>query len=185
MLHKTYYITVYFLRGVSELQLLTYWAIALGTAFFFFIALELLKKWLLLRVQEKEELPFLTLALIVKNADKVIEGTVRSLLKLPYCQKNGSLNYEIIVVDCGSTDQTGEILERMSRLSQALKVHRNNGCLEPEKLVLELSQGEKVVFLDERCLKKHHLMSLLGKYLSGEKVIDLRKEVKRKLYPWC
>lgn len=185
MLHKTYYIIVYFLRGVTELQLLTYWAIALGTACFFFIALELLKKWLLLRVQEKEELPFLTLALIVKNADKMIEGTVRSLLKLPYCQKNGSLNYEIIVVDCGSTDQTGEILERMSRLFRALKVHKNDGGLEAEELVLKVSQGEKVVFIDERFLNKHHLMSLLGKYLSGEKVIDLRKEVKRKLYPWC
>ncbi|TMI71739.1 MAG: glycosyltransferase family 2 protein [Bacillati bacterium ANGP1] len=57
--------------------------------------------------------PFVSVIVPAKNEEAVIEATVRSLCGIDY-QDAGVPRYEIIVVDDGSTDRTGEILKSLS-----------------------------------------------------------------------
>lgn len=56
------------------------------------------------------------------NASKTIERCIRSIFKQDY------QDYEIIVVNDGSKDDTGEILDRLAQEDNRLKViHKKNG----------------------------------------------------------
>lgn len=57
--------------------------------------------------------PFVSIVVPAKNEETVIEGTVRSLWALDYCE-GGVPQYELIVVDDGSTDRTGELLKGLA-----------------------------------------------------------------------
>lgn len=68
--------------------------------------------------------PFVSILIPARNEEHVIEATVRSLCGLQY-RKNGKPNYEILVLDDGSTDQTPAICHRLEQeLSQVRHVRR-------------------------------------------------------------
>lgn len=57
--------------------------------------------------------PFVSILIPAKNEEKVIEATIRSLSELNY-RKNNKQNYEIIVIDDGSSDNTSLVLQKLS-----------------------------------------------------------------------
>lgn len=70
--------------------------------------------------------PFVTILIPARNEEFVIEATVRSLCKLHY-RKNGKPNFEVLVVDDGSTDQTVSILNRLSQEFPMVRTLRRFG----------------------------------------------------------
>jgi len=68
--------------------------------------------------QQRGKLPFLSVLVPAHNEAVVIERTVRSLAEQDY----GKENYEIIVVNDGSTDGTGEIVEELMKEIPNLKL---------------------------------------------------------------
>jgi len=94
---------------------------------------------------EKEESKFPSVSVIVLNYNnkKVIERCVKTLLA-----HNRRYNYEVIVVDNGSTDGSYELLQE--NYSDKIKLYKNsvNGCSSGRNLGAANATGEYIIFLD-------------------------------------
>ncbi|TCI49906.1 glycosyltransferase family 2 protein [Exiguobacterium sp. SH5S13] len=78
------------------------------------------------------------------NVEKYIEKCILSILRQTY------INIEVIVVNDGSTDNTGELIDRMSKLDSRLKIsHKKNaGVSAARNSGIEISTGDYLVFVD-------------------------------------
>ena len=94
-------------------------------------------------------LPFVTVMVPCRNEELVIEGLVTTLLALDYPDDS----HEIIIIDDGSDDDTGAILDELSRLYPVLNcIHRppNSGGGKSGALnaALAIARGEVTVVFD-------------------------------------
>lgn len=80
----------------------------------------------------------------VYNVEKYVEKCVLSLIRQSY------KNIEIILVDDGSTDESGEICEKLISLDRRLNVyHKKNGGLSSARNYgMKLAKGEILAFID-------------------------------------
>ena len=88
--------------------------------------------------------PLVSIIIPVKNEERTIEKCLHSLQALNYP------NYEIIVVNDGSTDSTGELLKKFP----AVKVITTEGIgpAAARNLAIESSAGEYLAFTDGDCI---------------------------------
>lgn len=86
----------------------------------------------------------LSIVVAVYQGEKTVERAVSSALAIPFEE------LEVIVVNDGSTDGTGTILERMSLQDSRLKVvnEENRGRSAARNLGVSLSSGKWLMFLD-------------------------------------
>ena len=68
--------------------------------------------------------PFVSILLVVKNKAQIIEGLASNLARLQERLPPGAPEYELVVVDDGSRDETPQILERLARRFPHLRVAR-------------------------------------------------------------
>lgn len=93
----------------------------------------------------------ISIVMPVKNEEKHIESVIRQCFRARY----PSDNRELIVVDDGSTDDTWQILERLSREFTGLQVRRlerNMGKRHAIAAGLQLAHGEILIFMDSDSL---------------------------------
>ena len=78
------------------------------------------------------------------NAEQYIERCLESVVKQTY------KNLEIIVVDDGSTDNTGDICEQYAKRDKRILVihQQNKGLTRSRKVGITLSKGEYIGFVD-------------------------------------
>lgn len=69
-----------------------------------------------------EDFPFVSIFIPAHNEEFTIEDTVRSVCQLDYHDEEQQPLYELIVVNDGSTDSTGDILTRLKREFPQLKI---------------------------------------------------------------
>ena len=69
-----------------------------------------------------ETLPFVSIFIPAHNEEYTIEDTVRSVCGLDYHNEEGEPQYELIVVNDGSTDSTGEILSNLKKELPQVKI---------------------------------------------------------------
>lgn len=88
--------------------------------------------------------PFVSIIVPVYNGEKYIERCLRSLISQTYD------NIEIIVLNDGSTDHTGLILEKYAKLDDRILVINkgNSGVSDTRNQGLRLARGEFVQFVD-------------------------------------
>lgn len=161
--------------------LLDYWLGVLLFSCTFFCLMQWLKKRLVSLSPVSQDHPFLSLVVLTHNDEKIIEGIVRRLGKLRYLKKDGSFNYELVVVDDGSTDQTFDILERLTRIYPILKVSRRNPGESPIDRATYLAGGDKICILDNYSYLETNLIGNIKNKLWTGKIIDLRKNKKKRL----
>ena len=89
-------------------------------------------------------MPKVSVIVPVYNAEKAIERCIRSILEQEY------KDLECIAVDDGSKDSSAEILDRLAKEDERLKViHKENGGVSKARnTALEAVHGEYVQFLD-------------------------------------
>lgn len=108
--------------------------------------LRLRRLWRSVPVIRGDFTPFLSIVMVVRNEEQVLEAKLKNLLTLDYPE------YEVIVVSDGSGDRTEAILrehEGDSRLRFVLKsLPQGKACGLNE--ALPLAKGEIVVFTDAR-----------------------------------
>ena len=94
-------------RNATWLQ----WVILIPTGAMLINSLVSLKKQK--KPEPISEYPFVSIFIPAHNEEFTIEDTVRSVCQLDYHNDDGEPNYELIVVNDGSTDSTGEILSSL------------------------------------------------------------------------
>ena len=93
---------------------------------------------------DKYNYPLVSILIPVYNREKIVAQTIESALSQTYC------NFEIIITDNCSTDNTWEVLNKYASENKNIKIYRNEENVGPVlnwKKCLELAQGEYVKFL--------------------------------------
>ena len=93
----------------------------------------------------------------VYNVEKYVETSILSICAQSYP------NIEILVVDDGSTDDSGKICDRLAQNDNRIKVfHKENGGQgSARNLALEHAEGEYVCFLDSDDIAKPDYIQFL------------------------
>lgn len=121
---------------------------------------------------EGEE-PFISIFIPAHNEEYTIESTVRSVCSCEY-EKDGEPNFELIVVNDGSTDSTGEILAGLKEEFPQLKIvtrhpprsGKGKGFVLNDALTL--SRGEIVGVFDADTQVKTDYLHKIVQYLNGD-----------------
>ena len=89
-------------------------------------------------------MPFLSIIVPVYNVEKYLEECLDSILAQTF------KDYELILVDDGSTDQSSAICQRYSNKNDAVKVicKKNGGQTSARKVGVEVSCGKYIGFVD-------------------------------------
>ena len=107
----------------------------------------------------------------VYNVEKYLEQCVDSLLSQDY---NGE--YEIILVDDGSTDHSGKICDEYAEKSpEKIKVvhKKNEGLVSAREAGIKLSSGEICLFVDSDDFPEKNLLSEVNKIFENNKNADI------------
>ena len=130
-----------------------------------------------LKKQEKpapyETLPFVSIFIPAHNEEHTIEQTVRSVCGLDYHDEEGEPLYELIVVNDGSTDNTGEILANLKKELPQIKIvtrhpprsGKGKGFVLNDALTL--SRGEIIGVFDADTKIKPEYLKTTVNYLNG------------------
>jgi peptidoglycan-N-acetylglucosamine deacetylase len=142
--------------------------IILGTARLLFIAMLALRTRFVKQAQILDESfqPFVSVIVPAFNEEKVIVKTIKSLLKSNYA------NFEILVVDDGSTDNTSQVVkEKFGGEPKAqLFTLANGGKAEALSFGLKRAKGEIIIGLDADTLFTPTTICELAKKFADKKV---------------
>ena len=91
-----------------------------------------------------DKLPVLSVIIPVYRVEKYIEKCINSLLTQTY------IDFEILLIDDGSPDRSGEICDTFAKSDKRVKVYhkQNGGVSSARNLGLERAQGEYITFID-------------------------------------
>ena len=109
--------------------------------------------------------PLVSIIIPVKNEEHTIEKCLHSLNALHYP------HYEIIVVNDGSTDNTGEILKKFDTVTVIATEAR--GPSVARNLAIEKSQGEYLAFTDGDCIVDTEWVNELLAYFTDAHVMGV------------
>lgn len=123
------------------------------------------------------------------NGEKYIVDTIQSCLEQTY------QNFEIIIIDDGSTDSSVDVIEEISKQSSKVKLYRqkNKGSCYARNHGIEVSTGELLFFLDADDILMPDALTLLLNGIEGNDACyaDVLKmdeeckltEVRKRYYP--
>ena len=90
--------------------------------------------------------PLISVIVPVKNNENTIKEGVESILNLNY------QNFELIIVNDGSTDSTKNILEELTDDRKIVIETTGVGASKSRNLAVEKAKGEFVAFTDGDCI---------------------------------
>ena len=166
-------------RNATWLQ----WVLLIPTLAMLVNAIASLKKQKEVVEYEEDDLPFISIFIPAHNEENTIESTVRSVCSSEYTKHEES-NFEVIVVNDGSTDTTGEILSKLKEEIPELRIvtrhpprsGKGKGFVLNDALTL--SKGEIIgVFDADTQIKTDFLMKIV-QYLNGDKIEGVQSRVK-------
>jgi glycosyltransferase involved in cell wall biosynthesis len=115
-----------------------------------------------------QDTPLVSVVIAAYNAEKYIQQTIDSILAQTFC------DYEIIVVDDGSTDATKEILACYGERIRYCYLQNSGGPAKPRNVGIRMSRAKYIALFDHddvmvpdklkkqvACLEKHPEVSLV------------------------
>ena len=119
-------------------------------------------------LKNSEGLPFITIAILTKNAKKDIEVTMQKLREIDY-PKN---RIETILVDNGSTDGTRKMVEIKFKNVKIISLDKNYG-MSALNNAFKIAKGEYcMVFDDDSYIEKEGLKKLVKEF-SNDKLLGI------------
>ena len=111
------------------------------------------------------DMPLITVIVPVYNIREYLPRCVRSITGQTY------ENLEILLVDDGSTDGTGELCDTLAGEDKRIQVYhkKNGGSSSARNLALEKARGEYVGFVDSDDYIEPHMYELLMKGIWGRR----------------
>ncbi len=127
--------------------------------------------------------PYVSIFIPAHNEEYTIENTVRSIAAMDY-EWEGEKNFEIIVVNDGSEDNTGKILANLKDDYENLRIitrqppksGKGKGFVLNDGLIL--SKGEVIGVFDADTRVKPEYLSVIMPYLNDEKVQAVQSRVR-------
>lgn len=164
-------------RNVTFIQ----WIIFIPSVIMLILAIFSLKK-------QKEPVPydvnpFVSIIIPAHNEEFVIEKTIRSIINMDY-KIEGKDNFEVIVVNDGSTDKTGDILVKLSDEFDNLKIMtrkapksgKGKGFVLNDALVI--AKGEIIGVFDSDTQVCPDYLNKLIPYLNDSRVVGVQSRVR-------
>ena len=135
-------------------------------------------------VIEYEKYPFISIFIPAHNEEYTIQSTVESICSCDYPNEDGEPNFEVIVVNDGSTDDTGKILSEMKKKFSQLKIvtrypprsGKGKGFVLNDALTL--SRGEIIGVFDADTQIKSHYLKTIVNYLNDPEIDGVQSRVK-------
>lgn len=164
-------------KNVTWLQ----WLLLIPTSTMIFLAFASLKKQ---NPPISYEIPpFVTIIIPAHNEEQTIANTVRSIGEINY-KLNGEENFEIIVANDGSTDNTGQILSDLKKEMPNLRIitrkppksGRGKGFVLND--ALSLSKGEIIGVFDADTRVEKEYLNIIIPYLNNPNVDGVQSRVK-------
>jgi len=127
--------------------------------------------------------PFISIIIPAHNEEFTIERCVRSLAELDYYQEN-QRNYEIIVINDGSTDKTGNVLSNLKKDFNFLHIitRKPPRAGKGKGYVLNdgvrICQGKVIAVFDADARIKPDFLSKIVPYLDDEDVAGVQARVR-------
>jgi poly-beta-1,6-N-acetyl-D-glucosamine synthase len=131
--------------------------------------------WLRLRTLWKSRLvrrgeyqPFVSIVMVVRNEEKVLEAKLQNLFSMEYPTER----YQIVVVSDGSSDRTEAILKEYSRDPRVLAAMNqlSHGKASGLNDAIQMVSGEIVVFMDARQMVEPSAVRLLAENFADPEV---------------
>jgi len=124
-------------------------------------------------VQHIDSFPLISLIVPAFNEEIIIKNSIRSLIELDYP------NYEIIVIDDGSTDKTLEEAKKFETSRVKVIHQRNQGKANALNNGIKNSKGEIIVTVDaDTTLKKDSLKKISARFAKNSQVGAIAGNVK-------
>ena len=134
-------------------------------------------------VKEWDVNPFVTLLVPAHNEEFTIRECVDSLANIDYTL-NGEKNYELIVINDGSEDNTGEVLNQLKEEHDCLNVvtrvpprsGKGKGFVLNDGL--EISKGSIIAVFDADARVEPDFLNIIIPYLNDDKVQGVQSRIK-------
>lgn len=112
------------------------------------------------KIAQEANLPLVSIVVPIYNCERYIKKCMDTILSQTYT------NIEVIVVDDGSTDKSGEVCDTMSTLDNRVKIihKRNGGVSSARNYGLKQAQGQYICFIDsDDFIQKDYIETLVSK----------------------
>ena len=124
--------------------------------------------------------PLITIYITNHNYGKYLSKSINSVLKQTYS------NYELIIIDDGSTDNSKNIIKKYQNLKNIKIIfQKNKGLLVSNNIALKLSNGDYITrldaddWLDENFIKNPNKeINNICKFLNLKKTIKTKEIIK-------
>lgn len=114
-----------------------------------------------MRLNQKNEFPFVSVVVPVLNREKSIGNCLKSLVDMDYP------SYEVIVVDNGSTDNTVQIVKEFR---VRLVREKRKGPYMARNAGIKAARGGLILFIDSDCLATTNLLHCLVKEFRNDTI---------------
>ncbi|NYB52269.1 MAG: glycosyltransferase [Methanobacteriaceae archaeon] len=130
-----------------------------------------------------EEQPFISILIPAHNEEFTIERCISSLAEIDY-YKNNQRNYEIIVINDGSTDRTGQVLRELKEKFSFLRIvtrkppraGRGKGYVLNDGM--RICEGEVIAVFDADARIKPDFLNKIVPYLDEDDVAGVQARVR-------
>ena len=112
-----------------------------------------------MKSKSKKNYPVISIITVVFNNVKHIQKTLNSIYKQKY------KNYELIIIDGGSTDGTLKIIKKNSSKIDCWVSDKDNGIYDAFNKGLKLATGDYVGFVNSDDILLPNALSILKKYI--------------------
>ena len=112
-------------------------------------------------------LPKVSIIIVNYNGKLLLEKCLESLFKINYN------NFEVVIVDNNSTDNTIEFITKNYPSIIIIKLDSNKGFAEPNNIAAKITKGDYLLFLNNDTIVTPNFISEMIKTMENDKKIGI------------